>query len=177
MKDRNMEYICQYTTMTDIGKDLNHIEKFYQFLLRVFPAVKRRARKWWNKHPIKSEIKLNTEDNLDRIHSDDNSGDKLEIGDMVTVLPYLQIKATLNDKGYLKGLNFMENMEKYCGNSYKVLKMPEYVLDHGGRKINKCKDVVILAGLYCDGKSSVLEEGCERSCLHYWKSDWLKKVV
>ena len=67
-------------------------------------------------------------------------------------------------------------MEKYCGNTYKVLKIPEYVLDQAGKKINKCKDVVILEGLTCNGASVALEEGCDRSCVHYWKSDWLIKI-
>jgi hypothetical protein len=108
---------------------------------------------------------------------EDNSGDRLEIGDMVKVLSYSQIESTLNDKGYFKGLSFQESMEKYCNNTYKVLKLPQYVLDQGGRKINKCKDVVILRGLYCNGKGTIEEEGCDRCCLHYWKTDWLKKMA
>jgi hypothetical protein len=175
VEKRDRGYICQYTTMTDIGRKLYRIEILYQGLLRVFPAVKRRVRRWWPKLPIKSAVRLNMEVKTN-INTKDSSGNKLEIGDMVTVLPYSQIKSTLNDKGYFKGLSFLENMEKCCGNSYKVLKIPQYVLDQGGSKINKCKNVVILAGLYCNGKGTVLEEGCDRSCLHYWKSDWLRKV-
>ena len=105
-----------------------------------------------------------------------DSGVGLEIGDTVKVLSYSQIKSTLNDQGYFKGLSFQENMERCCGNTYTVLKIPRYVLDQGGRKINRCKDVVILGGLYCNGKGTVLEEGCDRCCLHYWKADWLRKV-
>jgi hypothetical protein len=153
VKKGEIGYICQYTTMTDIGRELKRIEKFYQMLLRVYPAVKRRIRKWFFELRKKSDA------------------------DMVKVLSYPQIKSTLNDKGYFKGLSFQENMEKYCNNTYKVLKLPQYVLDQGGRKINRCKDVVILRGLYCNGKGTVLEEGCDRCCLHYWKTDWLKKVV
>ena len=108
---------------------------------------------------------------------EDSSGDRLEIGDMVKVLSCSQIKSTLNDKGYFKGLSFQDPMEKYCNGTYKVLKIPQYVLDKGGRKINRCKDVVILRSLYCNGKGMLLEEGCDMCCLHYWKADWLKKVV
>ena len=177
VKKGEIGYICQYTTMTDIGRELKRIEKFYQMLLRVYPAVKRRIRKWCYSFRKQSDRRLNMEIIMNDYQPEDGSGDRLEIGDRVKVLSYPQIKYTLNDKGYFKGLSFQENMEKYCNNTYKVLKLPQYVLDQGGRKINRCKDVVILRGLYCNGKGTVLEEGCDRCCLHYWKTDWLKKVV
>lgn len=170
-------YVCQYTTMTDIGRELNHIEKIQQLLLRVYRAIKRRIRRWCYRFPKKSIRRLNTEKIINEYQPEDSSGHTLEIGDVVKVLSYPQIQSTLNGKGYFKGLSFQENMEKYCDNAYKVLKIPQYVLDQGGRKANRCKDVVILRGLYCNGKGTVLEEGCDRCCLHYWKTDWLKKVV
>jgi hypothetical protein len=177
VKKRDTGYICQYTTMKDIGRELNRIEKFYQFLLRVYPAIQRRTRRWRDKFPQKSDRRSNMETIINEYQPEDSSGDRLKIGDMVKVLSYPQIKSTLNDEGCFKGLSFQEKMEKYCNNTYKVLKLPQYVLDQGGRKINKCRDVVILRGLYCNGKSTVEEEGCDRCCLHYWKTDWLKKVV
>jgi len=67
-------------------------------------------------------------------------------------------------------------MKKYCSGTYEVLKIPQYVLDEGGRRINRCKDVVILRGHYCDGKNMTKHEGCDMSCLHYWKKDWLRKI-
>jgi hypothetical protein len=177
VEKREVRYVCQYTTMTDIGRELNRIEKFYQILLRAYPAFQRRIRRWRDKFPQKSDRRSNMEIIINEYQPDDSSGDRLEIGDMVKVLSYPQIKSTLNDEGCFKGLSFQEKMEKYCNNTYKVLKLPKYVLDQGGRKINKCKDVVILRGLYCNGKGTFEEEGCDRCCLHYWKTDWLKKVV
>jgi len=177
VKKRDTGYVCQYTRMTDIGRELNRIDKIYQMVLRVYPAIKRRIRKWRYEFAKKRDRKSNMEIIMNESHLEDSSGDRLEIGDMVKVLSYSQIKSTLNGNGYFKGLSFQENMEKYCNNTYKVLKIPQYVLDQGGRKINKCKDVVILRGLYCNGKGTFEEEGCDRCCLHYWKTDWLKKVV
>ena len=176
VKKRDRGYICQYTTMTDIGRELNRIEKFYQILLRVYPAIKRHIRKWRYKFPKKSDGRSNMEEIINEYQPEDSSGDRLEIGDKVKILSYSQIKSTLNDRGYFKRLKFQEPMEKYCNNTYEVLKIPQYVLNNGGRKINKCKDVVILRGLYCDGKGVMTHEGCEMCCLHYWKTDWLKKV-
>jgi len=177
VKKRDIGYLCQYTTMTDIGRELNRIEKVYQILSRVYPAIKRRIRKWCHQFPKKSDRRSNTEIMINEYQPEDSSGDRLETGDMVKVLSYSEIRSTLNDKGYFKGLSFQEPMEKYCNNTYQVLKIPEYVLDKGGRRINRCKDVVILRGLYCNGKGMFLEEGCDMCCLHYWKTDWLKKMV
>jgi hypothetical protein len=177
VKKRDIGYICQYTRMTDIGRELNCIEKFYQIMLRAYPAFQRRIRRWRDKFPQKSDRRSNREIIINEYQPEDSSGDRLKIGDMVKVLSYSQIKSTLNDRGVFKNLSFQEPMEKYCNNTYEVLKLPQYVLDQGGRKINKCKDVVILRGLYCNGKGTFEEEGCDRCCLHYWKTDWLKKVV
>jgi len=171
LKKRDLGYICQYTTMTDIGRELNRIEKFYQILLRLYPAIQRRIRRWRDKSFQKNGSKSNRE-----IITENSSGDVLETGDMVKVLSYSQIRSTLNDRGSFKGLIFQEPMKKYCNNTYQVLKILQYVLDEGGRKISRCKDVVILRGHYCNGKGMTKHEGCDMSCLHYWKTDWLKKI-
>ena len=177
VKKRDRGYICQYTTMTDIGRELNRIDKFYQILLRVYPAIKRHIRQWRYKFSQKSDGRSNMEEIINEYQPEDSSGKRLEIGDRVRILSYSQIKSTLNDSGCFKRLKFQEPMEKYCNNTYEVLKIPQYVLNNGGRKINKCKDVVILRGLYCDGKGVMTHEGCDMCCLHYWKTDWLKKMV
>ena len=176
-KKRDTGYICQYTTMKDIGRELNRIEKFYQFLLRVYPAIQRRIRRWRDKFPRKSDRRTNREIVINEYQPKGSSGDILKIGDMVKVLSYSQIRSTLNDRGVFKNLTFQEPMEKYCNNTYEVLKIPQYVLNNGGRKINSCKDVVILRGLHCNGKGMMTHEGCDMCCLHYWKTDWLKKIV
>jgi hypothetical protein len=177
VKERDIGYLCQYTTMRDIGRELNRIENFYQILLRVYPAIQRRIRRWRDKFPQKSDRRSNREIIVNEYQPEDRSGDTLKIGDMVKVLSYSQIRSTLNDRGVFKNLCFQEPMEKYCNKTYEVLKIPQYVLNNGGRKINKCKDVVILRGLYCNGKGMMTHEGCDMSCLHYWKTDWLKKIV
>jgi hypothetical protein len=163
--------------MKDIGRELNRIEKICQMVLRVSPAIKRRIRRLLNPYPRKSDRSMNMDQLKQEGQPEDRPGAPLEVGDTVEVLSYSQIESTLNDQGYLKGLSFQKGMEKYCNRTYRVLKIPQYVLDQGGRKINRCKDVVILQGLYCNGKDTIEKEGCDRSCLHYWKTDWLRKVV
>ena len=152
VKKRDIGYRCQYMTMKDIGRELNRVEKFYQILMRVYPAIKRRMRKWSYAFSKKSDRRSNLETTINDYQPENNLEERLEVGDTVKVLSYSQIRSTLNDNGYFKGLSFQDPMEKYCNGTYKVLKIPQYVLDKGGRKINRCKDVVILRGLYCDGK-------------------------
>jgi hypothetical protein len=177
LKERDLGYICQYTTMTEVGRKLSRIEKFYQLLLRAYPAVQRRIRRWGGKFFQKTDGGANGEITTKGSPPEDSSRDTLKIGDRVRVLSYSQIRSTLNDAGYFKGLPFQEPMKRYCGNTYSVLKIPQYLIDQGGRKINRCKDLVILRGLYCNGKGMVTHEGCDMCCLHYWKTDWLKKEV
>ena len=176
VKKRDLGYICQYTTMTDMGRELNRIEKFYQILLRLYPAIQRRIRRWRDQFSQKSNRRPNREIITNDYPHEDSSGNGLKIGDMVKVLSCSQIRSTLNDRGSFKGLLIQEPMMNYCNNTYEVLKIPQYVLDEGGRKINRCKDVVILRGLYCNGKGMKKHEGCDMSCLHYWKTDWLQKM-
>jgi hypothetical protein len=177
VKKRDVGYICQYTTMRDVGRELNRIETFYQFLLRVYPAMQRRIRRWRDRFPPKRNRRLNRKTIVNDYQSEDSTQDTLKIGDVVKVLPYSRIRSTLNDRGIFKNLSFQEPMKRYCNNTYEVLKIPQYVLNNGGRKINRCKDVVILRGLYCNGKGMMTHEGCDMACLHYWKTDWLKKIV
>ena len=177
VRNRDIGCACQYTRMKDIGRELNRIEKFCQIVLRVYPAIKRRVRRLRDQFPQKSDRRSKMEYLKHEYQQEDSSGVRLEVGDTVEVLSYSQIESTLNEHGYFKGLSFQKNMQKYCNRTYKVLKIPQYVLDQGGRKINRCKDVVILHGLYCNGRDTIEKEGCDRSCLHYWKTDWLRKVV
>jgi hypothetical protein len=177
VKKRDIGYICQYTTMRDIGGELNRIEKFYQILLRVYPAIRRRIRRWRDKFSQGSDRGSNAKIIVNEYQAESGSRDTLKIGDTVRILSYSQIRSTLNDRGVFKNLAFQEPMRKYCNNTYEVFKIPQYVLNNGGRKINRCKDVVILRGLHCNGKGMMTHEGCDTCCLHYWKTDWLKKIV
>lgn len=177
VKKRDVEYMCQYTTMRHIGRELNRTETFYQLLLRVYPAIQRRVGRWRDKFIQRSNRRANGKIIVNEYQPEDSSREPLKIGDRVKVLPYDQIRSTLDDRGVFKNLTFQEPMKRYCNNTYEVLKLPQYVLNNGGRKINRCKDVVILRGLYCNGKGMMTHEGCDTCCLHYWKTDWLKKIV
>jgi hypothetical protein len=163
--------ICQYTRMTSMGRAFNRIEEAEQFLMRIGPALGRRVSSYREKLTGKRG-----KSRSGAPEAGENMKAPIQEGELVRILPYERIKSTLDERGTYKGLGFLENAKQFCGGTYKVLKIPEFVLDQGGEKVNKCRNLIILEGPTCDGKGTVLEEGCDRSCLHYWKTDWLEKV-
>jgi len=170
------EFACQYTCLDRLGHKFSVVEKYWQLALRIPPALRRRLSKY-------SMLLLGRRINELPIDTGDHRGDgekplKMDLasGDIVHIKPYGQIACTLNRMAKYKGLNFLPGMKRYCGQESTVLKKPRYVLDGGGKVIRECKDIVILNGLYCNGKGLVSDEGCDRCCLYYWKRDWLEKV-
>jgi hypothetical protein len=96
--------------------------------------------------------------------------------DWVLVKSPLEILATLDPEGTLDGLPFMPEMLEFCGKRFRVLRHAEKTCVElpGGRYairefINN--DVVLLSGLRCAGSA---HDGCQRACLLFWKSVWLK---
>jgi len=40
----------------------------------------------------------------------------------------------------------------------------------------RCKDIVILKDLVCNGKGILDGKDCDRSCPYFWKTTWLEKA-
>jgi hypothetical protein len=103
---------------------------------------------------------------------------KLRAGDWVEVKSPLEIRETLDADGTLDGLPFMPEMIQYCGRRFRVLRWAEktcfeaapynYVL----REL-RGDDVLFLEGLRCAGDD---HDGCQRLCLFFWKTAWLRKI-
>lgn len=167
----NGNTLCQYTCLDRIGRDFTTTEICWHIMLRLFPALKKRIVKYAriSRRAFMKATGIDTgsgEGNNKVILNKD-----LSCGEKVRILPYRDIEPTLNIQYKYKGLSFMNGMRPYCGKQATVLKEPCLVLDHGGRKIQKCKNLVICDRLYCDGTSI----RCDRACLYYWKKDWLKE--
>ncbi len=97
----------------------------------------------------------------------------LQPGELVEVKSETEITATLDVNRRHKGLLWMANMRKFCGKQYRVFKRLDTILLESNGQVRKMKNTVLLEGVYCDG---VEFNGCDRSCLHYWREAWLKKV-
>jgi len=98
----------------------------------------------------------------------------LQPGEWVEVRSMDEISQTLDEKRKYKGLFFMWEMEKCCGKKFKVFKKVEIIKLEPTGDIRKLKSpTVFLEGAYCNGE---LQEGCDRSCFHFWKEAWLKRL-
>jgi hypothetical protein len=99
---------------------------------------------------------------------------KLKAGDFVKVRSREEIQQTLDGKSQFEGVEFMQTMWEYCGQTHRVLKRVERILDPYANRLRKCRDMVILEGLFCHGDPAHALE-CDRTCLYYWKEAWLEK--
>ena len=96
----------------------------------------------------------------------------LKAGEIVEVKSPKEILETLNEDGKLRGLLFMPEQLKYCGQRFRVFKRLESILLEESGELRKMKNTVILDGVLCDG----WEGACDRSCFYFWREGWLKRV-
>ena len=99
----------------------------------------------------------------------------LHPGDTVRVRSKEEIQPTLDGWKKYKGCTYMKEMWEYCGGTYKVFKKVDFILDERDMKIKKCKNMVILEGLICQGSWPFNE--CDRCCFFFWKEAWLERVT
>jgi hypothetical protein len=98
----------------------------------------------------------------------------LKAGDCVEVRSQEEIMATLDEHGRLENLPFMPEMLLYCGRKLRVFKRADKTCEYTqGWSIRRMKDSVHLEGVRCDGGS---HDGCQASCLIFWKEAWLKRA-
>jgi hypothetical protein len=97
-------------------------------------------------------------------------------GERVRILAYEEIKETLDERNCYEGLIFMESMAKFCGRDYEVLREVNWLYDEYTMKMRRCKDIVVLKDLVCDGKGILGGKDCDRSCPYFWEKAWLEKV-
>jgi len=83
---------------------------------------------------------------------------------------------TLDEKNSHEGLLFTENMAKFCGKDYEVLREVKWLYDEYRMKMLRGKDIVVLKDLICDGKGILGGRDCDRSCPYLWKKTWLEKA-
>jgi hypothetical protein len=95
---------------------------------------------------------------------------RLMPGDLVEVCSVAEILSTLDEKGTLENLPFMPEMLAFCSRQFRVSAsaFKTCVDDQDMRSLN---DTVFLEEVRCDGGSHA---GCDRGCLIFWKTAWLK---
>lgn len=95
-------------------------------------------------------------------------------GDLVRVKSREEIQATLDNWNQLKKCSFMEEMAPYCGTHQRILKPVGKFLDERDYLIKKCRDLVILEDVRCEG--TIDFGACDRACYFFWRNEWLEKI-
>jgi hypothetical protein len=98
----------------------------------------------------------------------------LQPGEVVRVRSMEAIRATLDNWGQLKGCGFMPEMEQYCSTTQRVYKRMERFVDERDLRVKRSKGIVLLAGVICEGTADF--GPCDRSCLVFWREEWLEKL-
>ncbi|HXI24332.1 MAG TPA: hypothetical protein VNG71_10760 [Pyrinomonadaceae bacterium] len=92
-------------------------------------------------------------------------------GDMVEVRSAAEILATLDADGTLDRLPFMPEMLAFCGRQFRVTARAfKTCVDDA--EMRQFDDTLFLEEVRCDGGSHA---GCDRGCLIFWKTAWLKR--
>ena len=100
---------------------------------------------------------------------------KLRVGDWVQVRSKDEILRTLDGDGHLEGMPFMPEMFAFVGKKFRVFKIAHKTCDYTTpypfhtRRLRR----TVHLETRCDGGA---HDGCQASCLLYWKEDWLKPI-
>ena len=97
----------------------------------------------------------------------------LQPGEWVEVKSAEEIRDTLDRRGMVRGLYFMDEMWRYAGGRFKVLKRMERLMVERTGVMRTIKNTVLLESTVCDGSA---HEGCDATCQHMWREVWLRRV-
>ncbi len=103
--------------------------------------------------------------------SDGNECLNLQPGELVEVRSEQEIQATLDEHGRHRGLLWMPGMARFCGKTYRVHKRVGTIMLESTGELRKIRNTVLLADVMCENLY-----GCDRSCFHYWREAWLRRV-
>jgi hypothetical protein len=95
----------------------------------------------------------------------------LQPGELAEVKSEQEIRATLDEHGRHRGLLWMPGMARFCGKTYRVHKRLETIMLESTGELRKIRHTVLLADVMCENLY-----GCDRSCFHYWREAWLRRV-
>lgn len=163
---------CQIHDLPAMAEPLSPVEMFWQRRNRIRRIVKRRC---WYAINLFSEIFSTDKKTTKEIAKGRSAAIKLAPGDMVRVLSKEEIQKTLNNWNQLNRCSFMEEMWPHCGTTQRVLKRVEKFLDERDYLIKKCKGIIILDGVMCQGTKDF--GACDRACYFFWREEWLEKIA
>lgn len=102
---------------------------------------------------------------------------ELASGDWVRVRSRAEIQQTLGPDARCGGCAFLEPMTRYCGGEFRVARRVERFFDEARWRMLKCRNTVLLEGVYCDGSGHPDTRGCDRLCFFFWRTEWLERIA
>jgi hypothetical protein len=101
----------------------------------------------------------------------------LQPGELVRVKSYPEILETLDENWRNRGMHFDAEMVPYCGQTFRVLKRVEKIIDEKTGKMLQLKnDAIILEGVVCQAFYAKCRKFCPRSYYQYCREIWLERV-
>ncbi|MFI6741929.1 hypothetical protein ACIBI9_54245 [Nonomuraea sp. NPDC050451] len=98
----------------------------------------------------------------------------LQPGELVRIKSRDEIVATLNSKGFNRGLGFEEDMARSCGRVARVSARVERCIDEKtGEMLEMKNPCIALEGIVCDG---VYKSNCPRAFVPFWREIWLERI-
>jgi hypothetical protein len=161
---------CQLFDLAEISGKTGLLNIFVQKRKRLKRIFKRRRRYLVNLFLEFTRQKQTSKDSVKR----SSVAEDLKSGDIVRVKSRVEIQNTLNRWNKLKSCSFMEEMWSYCGTTQRVYKRIERFLDERDYLIKKCRGIVILEGIFCEGTKDF--GPCDRSCFFFWRQEWLERI-
>lgn len=161
---------CQINCLPKVTEKMGTAEVLWQRRNRIKQITKRR---WNYLINLFSEIKRKSVRASDGVAEKTNE-DFLQPGDKVRIRSKQEIQKTLNKWNQLRGCSFMEEMWPYCETTQIVFKRVEKFLDERDYLLKKCKGIVILEGVFCEGTKDF--GPCDRLCFFFWREEWLEKI-
>ena len=123
----NESFKCQMKTQFTSASKLNTFDKSLLIFLRLYSAFLRRLKKITNTRKKGNIEKISCDQSLIDHSKIAIKGETIKEGDTVYILPFEDIKKTLDDNRKAQGLEFMEGMQKFCGTTAKVMKNVKYI--------------------------------------------------
>lgn len=97
----------------------------------------------------------------------------LQPGERVRVRSKKEIEATLDAHGRSRGLSFNEEMARYCGSEFSVLRRVERIINEESGRMMTLRDCIILDAVTCQGDWHAF---CPRDTYVYWREMWLERA-
>lgn len=97
----------------------------------------------------------------------------LKPGETVRVRDTAAIAATLDGRGYNRGMAYEAEMSDHAGKTYRVVGRVDRMIHEETGKMITLKSTVKLEGLNCQGKCAL---NCGRANPLYWREAWLERL-